>query len=504
MRILHTSDWHIGFIADGVSLLPAQQRMLEEIRDIASEVGANVVVVSGDVYDKENPSEAEIAVVQAAFERMACIGHRLIVTAGNHDSAVRLGAGAMFASFGDLHLRTTVEGIGYPVIVNHLDGKVAFYAIPCLHFARRELGVPPGRPYADYWRAAMARVRADLATRPGVRAVVVAHAPVADPAARGLARLRAGGSQSTVPVDVFDGVDYVALGDLHWPHAVSPSVWYSGSPLPYVYNNLSRRIDFDPPKSVAIVDIGPDGLQQVEAYPLPMPKGTVQVVGSLLELAEREGSYDYVCAALTDPARPVGAWRQLRQRFPYLIRVDWINPDTGQAAPILWDELEPEAVVDDLPAEGEPWRGFYSQLGDECLRCGAPAEHPCFQIRCEGGASTNRTYHAERGSTAAELAELGYVAYEVADDDGVRRRLWHDPRDGQMYVKRAGCNAVLPGQREEPASARVASRREPRSCAYAKCGIVFVPQRVGRPAEYHTPACRIAAHRERKQDAGTT
>ncbi|WP_459962250.1 metallophosphoesterase family protein [Nocardia sp. IFM 10818] len=499
MRILHTSDWHIGFVADGVSLLPAQENVLGKIAEIAIDQGVHIVVVSGDVYDKQIPSEAEIEVVQAWLTHMVNLGVRVVVTAGNHDSAIRLRASMMFASEAGLYALTTVSEIGNPVLITDRDGPVAVYGIPCLDHARRELGLPPGRPYSDWWRAAMARVRADLATRPGTRSVVVAHAPVADPAARGLARLRSGQSPSTVPVDVFDGIDYVALGDLHWPHAVSPSVWYSGSPLPYVYNNRSKRIDFDPPKSVYIVDLGPGGLSNVELIPLAVPSGTKRVVGSLAEIVGHEDSGDYVRAILTDADRPLDAWHQLRPRFPYLIQVEWADPETGSITPISWDELEPEVVVDDSPAVDEPWRGFYSQLGDECLLCGAPAEHPCFRIRCNGGASTNRTYHAERGSTEAELSEIGYVAYEVADDNGRRRRLWHDPRDRQTYVNRAGCKAVLPGQRDEPASARLTSRREPRPCAYAKCGKIFLPHPIGRPAEYHTAACRLAAHRERKQ-----
>ncbi|MFX0573141.1 exonuclease subunit SbcD [Nocardia nepalensis] len=504
MRILHSSDWHIGFVADEIPLLAAQEQMLAEIAELTAELSASVVIVSGDVYDKENPSEAEITVVQAAFERIVAGGAHVIVTAGNHDSAVRLGAGAMFTTYGGLHLLTSTAGIGHPVLIEDQYGPIAFYGIPCLHFARKELGVPPGHPYADYWRAAMARVRRDLESRPGARSVVIAHAPVADPSARGIARLQTGGSPSTVPVDVFDGIDYVALGDLHWPHAVSPAVRYSGSPLPYVYKNRPKTVDFDPPKSVCVVDLGPDGLLTADPYPLPVPSGTKLVGGSLLELSAHEGSLDYVCATLTDPVRPVDAWRQLRLRFPYLIHIDWVRSDTGDLIPIPRDESDHEVVViGDSPAVHGPWRGFYGELGHECLRCGASAEHPCFRIRCIGGAFTNSTYHPERGLTEAELAELGYLAYDVADDTGVCRRLWHDPRAKQAYVKREGCNPVLTGQRDDPALTQPAARREPHPCARPGCRRIVVPQRVGRPAKYCSITCRVRAYRARESSNTT-
>ncbi|WP_051163431.1 metallophosphoesterase family protein [Nocardia brevicatena] len=133
-----------------------------------------------------------------------------------------------------MHLLTEISGIGFPLEIEDEYGPVVFYGIPNRMYRRRDLGLPSQREPGDYFRAAMTRIRDNLAARPGVRSVVLAHATVADPAARGVARLRVT-SRSTIPVDVFSGIDYVALGDLHWPHAVTSNVRYSGSPLPYVY-----------------------------------------------------------------------------------------------------------------------------------------------------------------------------------------------------------------------------------------------------------------------------
>lgn len=496
MRILHTSDWHIGFQMRGIPLLAAQQVILvEEIPAIVEKSEVDVVVVAGDVYDRPDPSEAEIRVCQDAFTAIRSAGAQLVVIAGNHDSPIRLGAGATFTAAGGLHLVTSAAGIGTPVLFEDEHGHVAVYGIPCLRSARTELGLAAGRSHADHWRAAMARVRADLAGRPGVRSVVVAHASVADPAARGPDRLRVGG-RHTVPVEVFAGVDYVALGDLHWPHAVSPTVRYSGSPLPYVYEVGPQSLDFDPPKSVCLADFGPAGLTSITEYPLLMPSGLVQVEGPMADLAAGERSKDYVRARLTDTVRPIGAWQRLRTRFPFLVRVEWIDPTTADVTPLHPDETEPQATAAaDLPVIGELWRGFYGEMDQPCLRCGAHPGRPCFQIRSALGASTIDTFHRERGLIDTELAELGYQPYEV-DDHGTHRQLWRTP--GQRQAQREGCHVVPPAPPVDQSEQKVDADSRSRICAGPGCEEILSPRRGGRPALYCSSKCRVRAHRTRK------
>ncbi|MGY1984302.1 metallophosphoesterase family protein [Nocardia gipuzkoensis] len=283
MRILHTSDWHLGFQMQRVPLLPAQESVLvEDIADLVEDCEVDVVVVAGDVYDKADPSELEISVCQKAFTAIRAAGAELVVIPGNHDSPIRLGAGAAFTAAGGLHLVTDPSAIGTPVRFSDEHGPIAIYGIPSPRSAG--VGCSGPKPEDEYWRAAMARVRADLAEQSQeVRSMVVAHAAVADPAARGLDRIRVGG-RTTVPVEVFAGMDYVALGDLHWPHAVSPTVRYSGSPLPYIYDVGPRIVDTHPAKSVSLIDFGPTGLIGVTECPLLVPSGMVRVEGTVAEL----------------------------------------------------------------------------------------------------------------------------------------------------------------------------------------------------------------------------
>lgn len=327
MRMLHTSDWHIGRTFHGVDLLADQARALTAIAELVAEESVDVVVLPGDVYDRSIPSADAIAVCNRGFEAIRAAGAVIVATSGNHDSPARLGAGASFAAAGGLHLRTTVADADRPVLLDDVHGPVAYYGIPYLEpeITRAELGVPQARSHADILDAAMARIRADLARRPGTRAVVLAHAFVVGGEATGSERSISVGGVETVPMSAFDGIDYVALGHLHSPQTLSESVRYSGSPLPYSFAESSHR------KAVWLVDLDAAGLGEVRRHDLPVVRGLSKLTGTLDDLLtdvrHDAATDDYVSAVLTDSTRPVDAMRKLRERFPHAVHVEWVRPE---------------------------------------------------------------------------------------------------------------------------------------------------------------------------------
>ncbi|MEU2252976.1 exonuclease SbcCD subunit D [Nocardia xishanensis] len=327
MRMLHTSDWHIGRTFHGVDLLADQARSLAAIAELVAAESVDVVVVPGDVYDRSIPSADAIAVCNRGFEAIRAAGAVIVATSGNHDSPARLGAGASFAAAGGLYLRTTVAAADRPVLLADEHGEVACYGIPYLEpeITRAELGVPQARSHAEILAAAMSRIRADLAGRPGTRAVVLAHAFVVGGEATGSERSISVGGVETVPLAEFDGIDYVALGHLHSPQTLSGSVRYSGSPLPYSFAESSHR------KAVWLVDLDADGLSDVQRRDLPVVRGLSRLTGTLDELLE-DPAHDaavehYVSATLVDQNRPIDALRKLRERFPHAVHVEWIRPE---------------------------------------------------------------------------------------------------------------------------------------------------------------------------------
>ncbi|WP_280506026.1 exonuclease SbcCD subunit D [Nocardia farcinica] len=327
MRVLHTSDWHVGRTFHGVDLLVDQARALAAVAELVAEESVDVVVVPGDVYDRSIPSADAIGVCTRGLEAIAAAGAKIVATSGNHDSPARLGAGASFAAAGGLYLRTRVADCDRPVVLSDQHGEVAFYGIPYLEpeVVRAELEVPRARSHAEVLEVVMERIRADLAARPGARSVVLAHAFVVGGEATGSERSISVGGVETVPMSIFDEIDYVALGHLHSPQALAESVRYSGSPLPYSFGESTHR------KAVWIVDLDESGLSEVRRRDLPTVRGLSRLTGTLDELlgdpAHEAAVEHYVSATLTDHARPLDAMRRLRERFPHAVHVEWVRPD---------------------------------------------------------------------------------------------------------------------------------------------------------------------------------
>src|SRR3954470_6091170 len=175
MRLLHTSDWHLGRAFHRVNMLGAQAEFIGHLVTTVREHGVDAVVVSGDVYDRAVPPLAAVELFDDALHRLADLGVPAVMISGNHDSPRRLGGGAGLIERAGIHLRTDPAGCGTPVVLADRHGDVAFYGLPYLEpgLVRETLDAPAaGHPAV--LGAAMDRVRADLATRPpGTRSVVL-------------------------------------------------------------------------------------------------------------------------------------------------------------------------------------------------------------------------------------------------------------------------------------------------------------------------------------------
>src|SRR5690348_3550996 len=229
MRLLHTSDWHIGRTLHGTDLLAEQETVLGHLAEVVAAESVDVVVVAGDVYDRAVPSADASALLDRVLTRLRGAGAAVVLTPGNHDSARRLGFGSRLFAVSGVHVRAVTPAVDEPVLLSDRHGEVAVYGIPYLEpeVARHEMGLPDARSHEAVLTAAMERIRADLFLRPGARSVVLAHAFVGGGVPSESERDICVGGVDLVPAGVFDGVDYVALGHLHRPQSVSERIWYS-------------------------------------------------------------------------------------------------------------------------------------------------------------------------------------------------------------------------------------------------------------------------------------
>jgi exonuclease SbcD len=312
MRLLHTSDWHLGRSFHQVGLLGAQAAYLDHLVEVVRSESVDAVLVSGDVYDRALPAPGTVDLLSETLERLVDAGTQVVLSSGNHDSAIRLGFASGLLERAGVHIRTGLDAIGRPVVV----GDVAVYPLPYLEplVTADHLGAAE-RTHTAVLTAAMDRVRADAAQRGG-RSVAMAHAFVAGGTTSESERDIAVGGVGVAPASVFDGMTYTALGHLHGCQQVAEAVHYSGSPVAMSFSEAGHR------KGSLIVDLS--GRQPlVEHVHAPVHRRLAVLRGHLADLladprhAEAEPAWCQV--TLTDPVRPPAAMEQVRRRFPHTL-----------------------------------------------------------------------------------------------------------------------------------------------------------------------------------------
>jgi exonuclease SbcD len=330
VRILHTSDWHLGRSFHREGMLTHQAAYVDHLLTTVEQEKVDLVVVAGDVYDRALPQVDAVRLADETLARLAASRAQVVLTSGNHDSAQRLGFSSRLIDAAGVFIRTDAGGVGTPVVLGDEHGEVAVYGIPYLDpDAVREPWGLPARSHEAALDEAMRRVRADLAARSrGTRSVVLAHAFVAGAQPSESERDISVGGVSLVPTSTFTGVDYTALGHLHGRHTLADTVRYSGSPLAYSFSEADQH------KGSWLVELGADGLSAAEFVEAPVPRALARLRGTLAELLvdprldlHRDA---WVQATLTDDVRPLQAMEQLRARFPHTLVIGF-EPSAGSS-----------------------------------------------------------------------------------------------------------------------------------------------------------------------------
>lgn len=353
MLILHTSDWHLGRSFHGTGMLESQREVLAHLVATVADRGVDLVLVAGDVYDRALPAADAVELLDHTLAELSRTGARVILTSGNHDSAIRLGFGGHLLDAAGVHLRTRTDRITDPVVLEDPEGgRVTVYGIPYLEprQAGQDWGV--AADHAAVTAEAVRRVREDAAERfgttgrgghdAGTAVIVMAHlfaaggaesdserdigASAPGPGSATTDGEGAGDTQDPtamvgtlgqVPVTVFDGIDYVALGHLHGRQAMAPAVRYSGSPLPYSFSEANHT------KGGLLVTTAGGEVTGVETVDWSAGRKLAVLRGRIEDLLENPAhawAEDRWCqVTVTDPVRPPQAYQRLRERFDGLL-----------------------------------------------------------------------------------------------------------------------------------------------------------------------------------------
>ena len=335
VKILHTSDWHIGRTFHQHSTADALASVLDALVDLVRDHDVDVVVVAGDVFDSSTPSAAAVQELDRVLLELQRTGVTVIVTSGNHDSPARLGAKAAFAREAGVHVITRPEDHATPVTVHDQHGPVHFYGIAYLEPALIRHHWPEQRltNQATAVGFALDNIRADLAEREGDRSVVLAHTFVSGAEGESCESERGitVGGVDRVPVSAFDQITYAALGHIHGRHTLAPHVRYSGAPLHLSFSEQGK------PRGAWLVELDAAGLGEVTWLDLPVPRPLATLTGTLDELLSDATLAPYeqhwVRAVLTDVSRPSDPMRRLQRRFPHCALLEFRPSRIDDTAP---------------------------------------------------------------------------------------------------------------------------------------------------------------------------
>lgn len=292
MKILHTSDWHIGKRLMDRERLPEQREALEELVRICEDEQADVVLVAGDVFDTFMPSAEAEEVFFHAVKRLAGARRAVVLISGNHDDGVRLAASAPISAEEGVYLfggskralpvgdtrgvRAVGAGENYLLLENEAGERLYVNALPYPNEARLK-EEKTEETYAEKvarWISCGAEAREE-----GVPYVLLTHLFAAGGAASESERdIQLGGAR-IVPIDCFPADAFTALGHLHRRQRLRDNVYYSGSLLQYSFDEANI------PKSVAILKTEGDKVVFEKEVPLTSGRKLVRLEAAGVEQA---------------------------------------------------------------------------------------------------------------------------------------------------------------------------------------------------------------------------
>ena len=354
IKLLHSSDWHLGKSLFAKSLLDDQAQALAELTTMIVSEKPNLIILAGDLFDRSVPPEDAVRLLdQFLVNAILKLGVPVAMIPGNHDSSTRVGVSAGLLRSAGLHVFATPASIALPLRISGDGVEASVYGIPFLEPA--EWGFHFGRTLRTHSEALEAILESlepslteDRAA--GRRTVLILHAYVTGGEASDSERPLSIGGSDLVSAELLEKFDYVALGHLHRPQSVlHDRIRYPGSLFPYSQSEASqpkgamivslapavprmatnagardefRFAEFRTTRSLRVVRGELDALvaQAAEEKTAATEKGAASAAADVTDRANRHRD-DYIIAVLTDSSLPFEAYRRLHQVYPGLLHV---------------------------------------------------------------------------------------------------------------------------------------------------------------------------------------
>ncbi len=359
MRILHTSDWHLGRQFHNQSLLEDQRYALQQICTIVAEYQVDVVIVAGDIYDRSVPPAAAVELLDETIDRICHdLKVPMIMIAGNHDSPERLGFGARQLATAGLHVAGTLWKKPQKIVLqDRHGGKVAFYPLPYVDPATvRNLHATDVTTHEEALSYLIDLIHTERDRE--IPAVVIAHCYLSGGESSESERPLAVGGVEYVSPQLFDGFSYAALGHLHGSQfRGAEKIRYSGSPLKYSFSEEQQK------KSVTLLDLSSQNNLSIKKIPVN-PKKNMRTLNGTLEEILHAGSSDphredYLRIQLTDTQAILDIMNKLRDVFPNVLHLERPGLLAHRSLKIDREQLK--------RGELSMFHDFYQQITDENL-----------------------------------------------------------------------------------------------------------------------------------------
>jgi exonuclease SbcD len=334
VRVLHTSDWHVGKRLGRYDRIDETRAAIEEVAGIADSEAVDLVVHSGDLFDRPLPPMEALQAGLTGLVRLTGGGTRpVVVVAGNHDSAQFFEALAPFLAGWNIHLVGDIRPPDQGGVLD-IETPGGRALVACLPFLR-EGRVVDFMAETDRWYGQYAeRIRrlteayaAHLVAEAGTEAVslLLAHFMVTGArvgghgAPRGERELHMGEAYAAGEGAIPPSLGYVAMGHIHAPQPVP------GANVPAEYAGSLLELDFGEAgeeKRVVIVDAKPGVRAQVRSVPLSGGRRLKRVTGGWEEITARSDLAEYYLDLRVDTDGPEpGLDARARDAFPFLVKV---------------------------------------------------------------------------------------------------------------------------------------------------------------------------------------
>lgn len=340
MRILHTADWHIGKTLYDYSLLEDQEYWAKGLFSLMKEEKIQLLLISGDLYDRAVPSASAVSLLDWIFCTITQeMGIPICAISGNHDSPERLQFGSRLLARQGLYLKTNYQKEWEQETFSDEWGPLNLWFLPYTDHLSLQKDFPDRSIHSAEDAYAVWSCFNHPRISSNERNIVLAHGFFADFAPEQKPQERAVQQKETLfteaetlvgTIDLascrhFDCFDYAALGHIHHAQTLgNGTARYAGSPLKYSIAESRQE------KSVTLLEIRKKGEIRVEARQIPTLRNLREITGPFENLCavaaectqERE---DYVAIRLTDQERVVNPMRCLREVFPHILEMRFVE-----------------------------------------------------------------------------------------------------------------------------------------------------------------------------------